>query len=598
MKEKRINIVIVDSGVDINHKQFSNDNLRGFTFHDGIASEDFQDEYGHGTAIFGIIQRVSDFANIINIKIPSIEIAASEDDLIHVLQYINRNMKCDILNLSLGINVCRKHNQLKLCCEELTSKGTIIVAAFDNNGIISFPAAFSCVIGVVSSQWCKRIDDFQFIDDDVVNIAAKGNIQRVAWKDSRYLFVGGNSFACAHATVQIAKYIKDKSLSIAEIKEKFKSMSITNHIGKQCKTPCFNMRINKAAVFPFNKEMHSLIRYDSLLSFNIVGVYDIKYSPNIGLYTSNIINNKNVSDYLIKRVDDIDWETFDTLIIGHLDKIYGITQAKEYRNELIENAINKGKNIFSFDDLSPFGYKNSDKVYYPIVTLDDLPPYRFGMLYRISKPVVGVFGTSSKQGKFTTQLKIRELLQKKNYKVGQIGTEPSSKLFGIDYCYPFGYNSSVYINGNDQIRYLNYIMHDLCENDMDVILVGSQSNTIPYDTGNIRMFTSSQFHFLMGSQPDCVVLVVNPYDKNEYIQKTIIFLESCTRCRVIALVLFPMTINDGWKSIYGEKRALTRSEIDYYKHVFERSFNKPVFTLGREHEMESLTESIIEFFAS
>ena len=83
------------------------------------------------------------------------------------------------------------------------------------------------------------------------------------------------------------------------------------------------------------------------------------------------------------------------------------------------------------------------------------------MLYRIATPIIGVFGTSSKQGKFTLQLKLRELLLKQGYSVGEIGTEPTSQLFGKEYVFPMGYNSTVYIEHNDIISYLNAALYDI-----------------------------------------------------------------------------------------------------------------------------------------
>lgn len=38
----------------------------------------------------------------------------------------------------------------------------------------------------------------------------------------------------------------------------------------------------KAIVFPFNKEMHSVVRYREELSFEIVGIYDSKYTLKVG----------------------------------------------------------------------------------------------------------------------------------------------------------------------------------------------------------------------------------------------------------------------------------------------------------------------------
>lgn len=219
------------------------------------------------------------------------------------------------------------------------------------------------------------------------------------------------------------------------------------------------------------------------------------------------------------------------------------------------------------------------------------------MLYRISKPVVGIFGTSSRQGKFTLQLKLREILLKQGYNVGQIGTEPSAQLFGIDYCYPMGYNSSVYITGYDTIRYLNYIENDLCKQCKDIIIVGSQSGTVPYDFGNISQYTIPQYELLMGANPDCVFLCINPFDEIDYIKRTVNYIESIIDCKVIALVVFPMTLNNNWLGIYGNKRPLKPEEYELLRTKLTKQFQIPIFCLGCENDMALLSDKLIDFFA-
>lgn len=596
MSNKKINIIIIDSGVDTSHKQFQGMSITGFTFQNGTILEDFCDEYGHGTAIFSIINSVSDFANIINIKIPNIEKSICEDDLIHVLQYIKSNLKCDILNLSLGINICSQYDLLKKCCDDLMASGTLIIAAFDNNGAIAYPAAFKSVLGVISGSQCNRITDFQYYYDDVINIAAKGGIQRVTWRNSQFLLISGNSLACAHVTVQAAYFLKDEHLTLPEIKEKFRSISISQHDLNYFNKNVYEIKIKRAAIFPFNKEMHSLIRYNHLLNFEIVDVYDVKYSFTVGTSTSFLMNDMSLKNYVIKNITKIDWDSFDTLIIGHMNRLSSLINDKEIKKNLLHEAILRKKQICSFDDLSDLGYKNTESIYFPVITSKNLPPFRFGMLYRISKPVVGVFGTSSQQGKFTLQLKLREILLESGYNVGQVGTEPSSILFGMDYCYPMGYNSSVYIKEYDQIRYLNYIMNDLCEKNKDIILVGSQSGTIPYDIGNIKLFNSMQFHFLMGTQPDCVILMVNPYDDFSYIQRTKTFIESSVRCKVVSLVIFPMDLKKDWSSIYGKKDVLTNEALNCLKKSLSDYFGIPIFVLGSDNDMYELVDIVTDYF--
>ena len=49
-----INVVIIDSGVDLNHPAFSKDTIVALSVNDAFSAID---EYGHGTAVYGIIRK-------------------------------------------------------------------------------------------------------------------------------------------------------------------------------------------------------------------------------------------------------------------------------------------------------------------------------------------------------------------------------------------------------------------------------------------------------------------------------------------------------------------------------------------------------------
>lgn len=595
-----LKVVIVDSGINKTHKIFekSNVNISSLQYKSGeiICSNKDNDLFGHGTAIAGIISRENPNVDIAMIGINDLEEGLDEDILIWVLNYICETQNADIVNLSLGLNVCDRYEDLYNACKALSDKGTIIISAFDNSGAVSYPAAFDNVIGVITGATVKKTDDFEFIDDDVVNVTAKGGIQRVAWTQPEYIMIGGNSFACAHVTAKAAKFLAEGAKSKEEVLSRFKEISIKQYATRKTKIQnTLPFDINKVAIFPFNKEMHSLIRYSNLLPFEISEVYDTKYSATVGATTSHLMKDNLVENILIKNISDVEWDNFDTLILGHTDELSSLINKDDLRNNLIEDALKRNKKVYSFDEISR--HEDTDNVYYPYVSEKNLPPNRFGMLYRISKPVLGIFGTSSRQGKFTLQLKIRQLLTALGYDVGQIGTEPSSLLYGMDYVFPMGYNSSVHIKEFDTVMYLNYIINDLCTKNKDIILVGSQSGTVVYDTGNIAQFNIPQYNFLIGTQPDAVILCVNPYDETEYIRRTIRFIESCINdCKVIALVMFPMDISDNWTGIYGAKKPLTEQKYLQIKASLVTQFHIPIFKLGEEKDMYELTQNILNYF--
>ena len=598
--DKRIVIAIIDSGIKKSHPLFRNDYIEEYLYQEETNSFIETDKsdckmFGHGTAIYSIIRECRQFARIINIRLLGIEFGIEEDELCSVLLSVSRSFRPNIINLSAGTTICNNKNKLYNTCCEVLKNGSIIVSAFDNDGSYSFPASFNNVIGVVSMSNCKKRNEIVYIDDSIVNIGAKGDLQRVAWINPDYITISGNSFACAHVTVQIADLIRTTNITdLNVIKEKLKVISVNeynfNNVERQSVVP---FEIKKAVLFPFNKEMHSIIRFQELLSFEISDVYDIRYSSNIGASTNHLlkINHKN---YTIKSIDNIDWNTFDTLIIGHMNEINIITGSNKIEAEIINNAISKKKNIYSFGEIDNIEY---NKYYCPVITKDHLPRNRFGMLYRISKPVLAVMGTSAKQGKFTLQLELRKKLIDLSYNVGQIGTEPSSLLYGIDYSFPIGYDSSVHISGQETVIYLNNIINTLCDKENDIILVGSQSGTVPYEMNNTKSINFAQYDFLLGVQPDAVILCVNPYDEIDYIDRTVRFIESIVQCKVISIIVFPMTVNNSEASFMKQKIKITKSEFEDIKGKLEHNNNIPVYCLDSESCTSALVNSIVEFFS-
>lgn len=596
-KMQKVRVAIIDSGVNQAHKRFAGDNFIGFGYQDGKIVENYEDTYGHGTAIYNIIRNQKEI-EIINIKVYGIEEGLADSNIIGILRYLEEQGNVDVINLSLGIEISDHLEEMYEVCDSLVKKGVIILSAFDNVGSISYPAAFDNVIGVATGSNCTNIKHFEFFEDKVMNVGAYGAIQRLAWTNPPYIFLGGNSFACAHMTVIIANYIVQGITGQDRIMEKLREDALYVH---QVELPerktGIPFTIEKAALFPFNKEMHSLVRYADTLQFEIVAVYDSKYSGRVGATTKHVMNDE-VQELVIQNIDKIDWDAFDTIIIGHLDELSSLTNRDELRRDLVLEAIARGKYVYAFDEIPESVIeKNKETVFCPRVVEADLPPWRYGKLFRTLKPILGVFGTSSKQGKFTLQLRLRKILQNRGIGVGQIGTEPSALLYGMDYVYPMGYNSAVHTREFDSVKYLNYIVREVEKKENDIILVGSQSGTVAYDTGNITLFNIPQYQFLLGTQPDTIILCVNPYDEIEYIARTIRFLESSIETKVIAIMVFPMDLESNWTGIYGRKKKIDDAKLEDLRKTLSTTFSMPVYALGNDEE-EKLVDYILHYYTS
>ena len=73
--------------------------------------------------------------------------------------------------------------------------------------------------------------------------------------------------------------------------------------------------ISRAALFPFSKEIQSLLNFSDMLKCNIEGVYDIKYSGHVGL---SFVSLDEAKTFIIKNLDSCPWNEIDTFILGHI----------------------------------------------------------------------------------------------------------------------------------------------------------------------------------------------------------------------------------------------------------------------------------------
>lgn len=592
-------VVIIDSGVALN----TGDNVCGICIKrtcEGFEySKDLSDEIGHGTIIYSIIKRRVDPSRIFIIKLAESTDESNVDCLIAALEYVKENISCKIVNISLGIKTSDELSELYNACAAISKKGTVIIAAFDNEGCHSYPAAFDCVIGVDTKNDFRDISEFDFVENSPINVLAKGNVQRLSIPGGKTLLVSGTSISCAHVTSILSKEITSelnlqKALSYLKTKARYiYSFKKTESVfGGDL------FKINNAVVFPFAKEAHAFIRFADMLSFRIHRYYDVRHSGKVGRKLSSYYDGANSEDRIMD-IDRIDLNGIDTLILGHLDELNHALK-RDFKEELIKKAIEMRVNIYSFDPLDEYStlLKTSDiKCFYPRITQNHVPHNSFGKLYKIPKPVVGIFGTSSQQGKFSLQLALKKCLELHGYDVGAIGTEPHSLLFDFDIVFPMGYNATVYLHNNEIVLYLNHAINSLCRNGKEIILGASQAQTIPYYCNNLLEFPPMQYHFALGLKPDAIVMCVNYHDEIGYIRNTVYTLMGLTDASIIAFVMYPIAYPSDWNGIYGNsKRYITDEEFDQKARLLQKEFSAPVYMLGEQQHIEDLCQKIIDFF--
>lgn len=599
------NIVIIDSGVKQSHPCFKNKQFEGVHFfknEDGVIcyDNDIEDKVGHGTAVTGILTKHNVNDKFIIVRIFEDDFQTDEDILIAALDYVFNNICCHIINLSLGLTQYTSVETLHNLCQSLQDKGVIIVSAFDNFGMISFPAAFNEVIGVDSSESIKSLKSYNYVENSPVTIVMRKGAQRVNWIKPDYIIAKGNSFVAPYVTSMVASAVNNGFTDSKNIFDYLKK-NAANIIGSEHNfsvKPQHFIPVKKAVIFPFNKEVHSLVRYNKSLSFEI-SLYDRKEKGLIGSSTSSKIPGTN---YIIEDINKLDWQSdFDTVILSHCGEL-SLMIGNDIVEGILEHCIRYRKNLFAFDDLHKYNdkilslNKVNCKTYYPQFDKSDVPQNMFDKLYYVPVPVLTICGTSSSQGKFTLQQALRLRMEKNGIRVGQVGTEPSAMLYGHDNVCPIGYEGNVRISGYEFISAVNYMLFKTAEKGNDIIITGTQSSTIPYNYDTLRNIPLYTLEYLMASRPDGVVLCVNAYDEIEYIERTIRAIEGLVDTRIIALALYPLTIDIGWGEAVGAKRCISSKEKDNFIKNAQKHFDKPTVCVDSEEGYDEIFKYVLEYF--
>lgn len=563
-----------------------------------------EDEIGHGTMICSAINEVNKKTRFNIIKAFSEESWVDEDILVAILnELLTLQIETDIIHISFGLNITEKIDELEAVLNKIKESGAIIVAAYANNQVLSYPALCDSVIGVAFDVNIASINQWVYVKNSPVNIFACGQMKNFVNNTGRNVKSAGSSFAAAFISGHISKHM-DNSSDI-DVDAFLSNNSIGIYDAPRITiTECFKM--NKIVVFPFNKENHSIVRNNKMLQVELQSILDVKYSPYIG---KNAFGLLSISDYesleedanpevcLVEDIMKFDWSTdFDTFVLGHvnhLKAVYPFSIVEYIVNKCIENR----KNLYSYDRISSCEQSKMIEsglcVYYPKEQYTSVDANQCGMLYEVGKPVVGVFGTSSKQGKWSLQLKLREIMESRGYKTGHLGTEPNALLFKNTAMSAIGYNSNFAIPHAEAISLFNYQMHTI-EVDSDILFFGTQSNVIPNAFGGLATVPLYTYEMIAACEPQASILCINEWDDVQYIKKCISYLESFFENKVIALAYFFKDYHETWDSS-GLKVRVLNNDYNLISTI-KMEIGLPIFDMNIKDEMELLCDEIINHF--
>lgn len=626
-----IKIAIIDSGLDLQHPHFHSHikknlitgiYIRCSNYDDTDYLENFDDNFGHGTACAGIVSKHVPEASLIIIKIFDNEGVVNEKALFSALKYCIIN-DVNIINISLGIQTATPPVKLKQLCDEAHENEIIIVAAEHNKRIESYPAYYPEVFGVAAGN-IKKSNQYGLVANSPIKYVAKGGLQRVMWKNGGYNIVSGTSYSCAHLTGIIGRAMIDSGISkYDEIKfflDNSASLEASPIYGRKPDATSASLNVvdstilenlhykyfsipkfswlGKLAVFPVSeKEIGSIFRFKHLAR-DVCMFIDYPKTIKIKLEKDQIIT---------RRLTEEDLNKFDTLVLGYFHE-HLFEANLSYGMDLVDQAIQAEKNFVVFDfvlrdiiqkKVIKLGLSN--KIYTPEVGQDTFLDFvNFKHLPKVTTPVLVVIGTGSRQGKFTTQLRIKQILQDMGYRIAHISTEPHGEILGANFSFPIGYNNTVNISSEDKIQFLKYLMKGVQEFiKPDLILSGVQGSLIPLSKtyeGDVTLPIS----FLYGTQADAFICTISPDDTLERIKRNTDTAKFFTGSTVLFYCLCPFERSVNVTNANGTLSSLRQLNEDEFQSKCEylsQELGAPVVNIMSVANDNVVLQTITNFFS-
>lgn len=615
-------IAIIDSGIDPSHPRLSDYRIDGIAIRrmeDGAYchTEDYLDDCGHGTAIAGIIHKIIPGVELVAVKLYSDGETADEGLLTAALDWCIGQRDIKIVNVSLGVPNGSGDSQLYGQCERAFLRNVFICASQSNDpGQETYPANFPFVWGV-SSGMVKSKFTYRLMEGNLaVNILAKGGTQRVAWTGQTYRITSGNSFATAHFTGILGKLLEENP-SVVTYEDTRQMISVHStadivpmqyllreenvHIPEQIPSQeqgraTFHVTsrfdyISRIALFPYcEKEIGTIVRFREECPYPIVRLFDY---PRL-LRADDVSLESDIP--ICKEIRDDYFEDFDTLVVGYfLDQPFDSNILYGY--ELIGKALTNNKNIVTWDrDVyqyvqtklkEPVYASYAGHVWYPRVdssSFDRLIQFRYLPVNRA--PVLAVVGTSNRQEKITTQLRLKQILRQQGYRSAHISTEPQGLFLGADFLFPYGHKDTIYFDQSLWGKFLLTAVKGLdYYHQPDIILTGIQSSLVPRFKDRRSLTDESalaSLHFFCGVSPNAVICAVNPEDTLENIRNVEHAASIFSRAPVLFFVLTPWTREQtglgAHKQVLNQYK-LSPGQMEARRAELEAELGKPVIDI-------------------
>ncbi|MEY8192393.1 S8 family serine peptidase [Peribacillus simplex] len=238
----KIKIAIVDSGINVDHEDLKGKIVKEYNAIN--PDQPVLDDYGHGTAIAGIIasndnqlgiQGIAANAEVYSVKFLDGYGKGSIESLTNAIEWCIEN-GVQIINVSFGM--ASDNANLRRIVNKALNSGIILVAAAGNNfGMpTDYPAAYEGVISVTAIDRQYHINK-QFSSTGKIDFSLPGVNILTTTKDGHYAEYNGTSLASAHMTGIISLILENSDDFHINLKDK----KLNEHVYKILKEKSINL---------------------------------------------------------------------------------------------------------------------------------------------------------------------------------------------------------------------------------------------------------------------------------------------------------------------------------------------------------------------
>lgn len=350
-------IAVIDTGIDLNHREFRGRITAGIDFVD----RDFvpHDHNGHGTHVAGTLAAANDGigvtgiapkARLMPIRVLDDDGAGSMSDVISGIRWA-ANRGADVINLSLGGNV--GYSQAMADAIWHASKlGSVVVMASGNSGrpTPAYPAAHATDHGIAVGA-VKRFGQMANFSNRAGQrtldyVTAPGVQIASTYLNNRYALASGTSMAAPHvAGIAALLKGKDKRLSSSTIEHAITGTA-TNISRRGMEADLLTgQQIRKI-------RSKSVITLENLDDFS----EDMLRDPLIGSLSGNSTYRQNTANAISRRIDAQKGDFSNLQSFETLDPIENLFASLDFsdssngdRKDLLRDLLSSSFKYFEFD---------------------------------------------------------------------------------------------------------------------------------------------------------------------------------------------------------------------------------------------------------